>query len=188
MQVQIMTVSIRIKQVNQTMKTMYILILCILASVIFADVGPGPEPVVIKLNLLENGKPYIGDANATYLCSLATERGSPKGSVKPGDIEMECFEGKCNTAGWYYKFNPCFHSKGNFSVTAKGKTVVSPEISVEDKTYYNFNFDLDTNQITETDGNGEIVNPPGPDPEPVPSCLPGVALVAIAFLAMTIKK
>jgi hypothetical protein len=171
------------------MKITYLLIVCILASVIFADIGPGPEPVVIKLNLLENGKPYTGEATAIYQCSLATERGPPKGSVEPGDKQMECFEGKCNTAGWYYKFNPCFHSKGNFSVTANGKTIVSPEISLEDNTYYVFDFDLATNQITKTDGSGEIVNPPGPDPEPNPSCIPGIALVAIAFLAtVAVKK
>ncbi len=154
------------------MKILHLLIICFLASVIFADVGPGPSAPEVKLNLLENGKPYTGEATANYLCSLATTRGPPTGSVEPGDVQLECANGVCTSSGWYYKFNPCFYSKGKFEITAKGKTVITPEVSVENGGPYSFDVDIAT---------GAIANQ-GPQ-----SCL-GAILFAIPFLAIIARK
>ncbi|MDO8553735.1 MAG: hypothetical protein Q7S22_02925 [Candidatus Micrarchaeota archaeon] len=155
------------------MKLLHVLFICFLASVIFADTGPGPASPEIKIKLFDNSKPYTGEATANYLCSLATERGPPKGAVEPGDVQLECANGECSDAGWYYKFNPCFYSEGKFEITTNGKTVITPKVSLENPGTYSFDVDVGTGKIA-----GE---------EFKSSCL-GAILLAIPFLAVITKK
>src|SRR4030042_5342999 len=102
-----------------------------LGGMVFADVGPGPDPIDVAVNVVENGAPYTGAVEMTYLCSDAEVRTTePKGSVDPYDMVMECEAGEC-VRGAYYKFNPCYASKGRFELKVGSNTVTSPEVSLE---------------------------------------------------------
>ena len=114
-------------------KTFVLLALCLFAAPFaFADVGPGPDPPQITVNLVANHQPYTGSATATFLCSdVNSSDNAITSPVAPHNVELSCANGKCVNDGWYYKFNPCFYSKGKISVQAEGKTTVSPEYSFE---------------------------------------------------------
>jgi len=160
------------------MKMAYFLAFLMLVAPIFADIGPGPAAPSLKVRLVRNGAPYTGDANVTFLCSLATERGPPPGAVEPGDFQLECSAGNCTNSGWYYKFNPCFASKGRLEAVADGKSAVSGEFSLASGGSYDFKLDLDTGALTNSSG-----GPVGPSPgQCLPAAVLGVVLAA-AFIS-----
>jgi hypothetical protein len=156
-------------------------------SLVSADVGPGPSPVGVMVKVVKNGAPYTGAVEMTYLCSDAAERHTdPKNAVDPYDMQMTCSDGSC-TRPQYYKFNPCFYSKGKFELKADGKNVTSQEVSLETSGGHNFEMDVATGALT-TGGN--LIPEPGPEPSPTPSnwcCLPTFGLVLLPALAMARK-
>ncbi|MBI4399714.1 hypothetical protein HY570_03100 [Candidatus Micrarchaeota archaeon] len=123
----------------------------LLVSPVLADFGPSPERPVIEINLFKGTEKYTGTANVTYLCSQATERGEPKNAVKPGDLDLQCSQGKCTNTGWYYKFNPCFTSKGKFQVITEGRSAVTEEVSFESPGFYSLDVDVETGKINRSD-------------------------------------
>jgi len=166
-----------------------IALLLLAVPIAFADVGPGPSPVGVMVKVMKNGAPYTGAVEMTYLCSDATERhATPKGSVDPYDMEMTCSEGSC-TRPQYYKFNPCFYSKGRFELKADGKTVTSEEVSLESPGGHDFEMDVANGTLT-TGGNPIPEPGPGPEPNPTPSwcCLPGLGLILLPALAVVRKR
>lgn len=119
-----------------------------LAAPVFADVGPGPASPTLSIVLYQNGERFAGDANATYLCSLAKTRGPPSGAVAPGDMPLNCSGGVCVIGNWYYKFNPCFASAGMVQVTTANGTSVSREFTMATGGNYGFDMDVDTGRVT----------------------------------------
>ena len=166
------------------MKTALIVAM-LLMPLAFADIGPGPSPVGVMVNVMKDGAPYAGAVEMTYLCSDATERTTePQGSVEPYDMVMDCNGGSC-TRPQYYKFNPCFYSKGRFELKAEGKTVTSQEVSLEGPGAHNYDMDAATGVLTNEAGNP--IPEPGPEPDQVPPnwcCLPGLGLVLLPALAI----
>ncbi len=146
--------------------------LLFIGQLFFADAGPGPAPVDFTVDLMKEGKPYVGEAEMAYLCSNATERGLSRG-VEPGDVALKCTAGKCINEEWYYKFNPCFYSKGRLEAKVEGQTVTSEEVSLESGGSYSFNFDVETGEIKQTNYS--------------PPCLP-IGLLVLAFAAALFAK
>lgn len=132
-----------------------------------ADAGPGPVPVELSVDLVKGGKPFAGEVEMFYLCSNATTRGLDSG-VKPGDLQLNCTGGKCFSDYWYYKFNPCFYSKGRLEAKVGGKTLTSEEISLEAGGSYSFTFDVESGEAKQTNYS--------------PSCLP-IGLIVLLFAA-----
>lgn|SRR3989338_5534690 len=119
-----------------------------LMPLVFADVGPGPDPVSVVVKVVDNGAPYTGTVEMTYLCSAATARTTePKNSVDPYDMKMTCEAGEC-VRGTYYKFNDCFYSNGRFELKADGKTLTSEEVSLETPGSYEFDMNVETGALT----------------------------------------
>lgn len=129
------------------MKAMIILGLLLVSSFAFADVGPGPQPPSFTVKLMERGMSYTGDANVTFLCDAATERGPPENAVDPGDLALECNAGVCTNTNWYYKFNPCFGANGAFEVIAGDRTVTTGIVTIENGETYNI--DIQSGAVTE---------------------------------------
>jgi hypothetical protein len=142
------------------------------------------------VKVLKNGQPYTGTVQMTYLCSDATVRKTvPLGSVDPYDMVMECTGASC-TRPQYYKFNPCFYSKGRFQLAADGKNVTSQEVSLETSGGHNFEMDVATGALT---SGGNPIPEPGPEPGPTPGpsnwcCLSGLGLVLVPGLAIARKR
>ncbi len=159
-----------------------------------ADVGPGPSPVGVMVKVMKDGAAYTGTVEMTYLCSNAAVRKTvPQSPVEPYDMVMECAGGSC-TRPQYYKFNPCFYSKGRFELKADGKNVTSSEVSLETPGGHDFEMDVATGALTT--GGTPLPEPeptPEPSPEPTPNppswcCLPGLGLVLLPALAVVRKR
>jgi hypothetical protein len=156
--------------------------LLLIMAVAFADAPPPMLPSV-HISLVNNGQPYAGEANLTYLCSLAENRTIVNSSVRePGDMAINCSKGLCAAGEWYewYAYsNPCFYSTGRFMVRAENRTLTSQEISLEEGGYYKFTFDIATGALNASEEN------PHPNPPASPLC-PSLAMlgfVAIVALA-----
>jgi|GEM_PF-4612515 len=159
-----------------------ILSLLLLMAVAFADSPPPMQPSV-HISLVRNGQPYAGEANLTYLCSLAENHTITNFSdTKPGNIAINCSQGLCATGEWFewYTFsNPCFYSTGRFMVQAENRTFTSQEISLEKGGYYVFTFDIATGTLNASEENP----PPSPPPSPLCPSLAMLGFVAIVALA-----
>jgi hypothetical protein len=121
---------------------MVLLVLMLLVAAVFADIGPGPVHPALKVTLYKGGERYTGEANATYLCSAAKERGIPKGAVEPGDMPLNCGSGYCFVDSWYYKFNPCFASTGRVEVKTPVGSAVSSEFTMKEGNEYQYDMDI----------------------------------------------
>ncbi|MEW6723289.1 MAG: hypothetical protein AB1324_08550 [Candidatus Micrarchaeota archaeon] len=122
---------------------MAFLALMLAAPLVFADVGPSPEPPKVVVNLVKDGAPAAGVESITYHCMGSVET-PDAGAVEPQPIELACTSGKCtNEKGWYYKFNPCFSfPEGYFSYTLDGKEVTTESFSF-DESYSSYEITID---------------------------------------------
>jgi hypothetical protein len=123
---------------------------------------------LVHIDLLKNGQHYTGEANVTYLCSLANRTIVNYSTAEPGDMPINCSLGVCETREWFdwYAYNnPCFYSNGRFKVSSENGTITSTEVSLGDGGYYAFGLDVVTGQI-----NASSENPPAIPPENNPLC------------------
>lgn len=169
-------------------KTFVIILFSLLAllPLVFADLA-APMPPQINFNLTKNGQPYLGDANVTYICSVAKNQTNMNDSDL-ADISLRCLPGSCTNQlaydymgrSWYYPGSPCFYSKGKFRVEADGKTLTTQELSLERAGLYEFKFDIATGVLNASEKNP----PPGREEYPNPCyCSTLFILLGLVFLA-----
>ena len=157
------------------MKLALLLALVVLVGSAYADAGPGPAAPSLKITLFDSGQRYTGDANATFLCSAAKERGPPTGAVSPGDMPLACSGGVCTIDQWYYKFNPCFASAGRIEVIAQNGSAISGEITMEAGGSYEYNLDISDGSLS---GKGKSGVP----------CVGGVLMFGVAGAALFLSS
>lgn len=161
--------------ISNTMKKFLIGLL--LFAAVFADLGPGPSPPDITLNLIKAGSPYTGNVTVTFLCKGANSS-EPRGAVEPYNVELSCTKGKCVAGNWYYKFNPCFYGNGSFEIESEGRKVVTDEVSFEKEGgTYDFTVDVETGNINETG------NMNSSSYSQIPNCPSSFILLSIPALA-----
>ncbi len=148
-----------------------LLLVLLFSSISFADIAAPMKPLV-QLNITNNGQPYLGEVNVTYLC-LETQNESA------GRIALLCQNGSCNNgisysyADWFGPGSSCFYSKGRFIVEAEGTTTTTDEVSLEQEGDYYFEFDVGTGRLTASEK-----NPKPPEPNP---CCPSAALAGLVL-------
>lgn len=127
------------------MRAIVFVLVLALFGMAYADVGPSPAAPSITLRVLENGEPYTGYVEVTYICS---EELPP--DVEPDDdlfgiyMPLECEDGVCTNYDWYYKLNDCFYSSGVFEMKNGGETKSSIEVDLTSPGDYEFSFDVET--------------------------------------------
>ncbi|MBI5047228.1 hypothetical protein HZC07_05880 [Candidatus Micrarchaeota archaeon] len=147
------------------------------AQIVYADVGPAPDPPKVLVHLETGGKPEIGVTEVTYHCLNSNTNAS--GSMSQRTAALKCFEGTCTNAEsiWFYKFNPCFNfPEGFFSYNYNGKEIQSDKVKFTDK--------FDKYEITIDVPKGGISNKMGSS---LPaSCSSGfiISLIAIGMFAV----
>lgn len=126
----------------------YALLLLLLCSAAFADVGPGPAKPDITVTFTKGGAPYSGDATLVFHC---LENVSGSGAVGENEVAFTCSSGVCRNENWFYKFNPCFHpSRGYFMYATGGDALVrSSEVSFE-QGGWNVVIDADTGEASQS--------------------------------------
>lgn len=123
----------------------------LLASPLFADIGPAPQKPEIVISLVRNSQPYKGAVKVTYLCSEQEGRGSHS-PVAPYDLELSCIEGRCTNENWYYKLNPCYYSKGSFLVETPDGLLTTKEMDFSAGKRYSLTIDVENNAVWESPG------------------------------------
>ncbi len=121
-------------------KTVFLLLL--LFGVLFADIGPSPEPPQVSIQLTEAGNPYSGSISISYVCSVPNEN-SDTGPMGQRAIELSCSNGICTNEGWFYKLNPCFSgSQGYFSYEWKEDNMSTDDFALQSSNEYGFELEL----------------------------------------------
>ncbi|MEM4366830.1 MAG: hypothetical protein QW035_01720 [Candidatus Anstonellales archaeon] len=128
-----------------------LLLVLVLLAPAFADIRPGPQKPEIEMKLVKNGQPYKGEVKVTYLCSEQEGRGSDS-PVAPYDVELSCSEGKCTNEEWYYKFNPCYYSKGSFLIETPDGPLTTKEMDFTKGQKYSLEIDVENNSVLEKNG------------------------------------
>ena len=150
------------------------ILLLVVLGAIFAD-SPPPMRPYLQVNLMEGNHSYIGEANATYVCSQNSS-----------SISLTCLNGTCtNTQSfdyrsrtWYDYGDPCFYSTGRLTVQAAGKSIITGEINLEQPGEYTFSLDLASGKLT-----------PESNPQPDEGfCGPALLLLSVAMLAFAAKR
>ncbi|MFH1221724.1 MAG: hypothetical protein V1492_01430 [Candidatus Micrarchaeota archaeon] len=131
------------------MKITILVLLILVASVAFADVGPAPEKPEITVTFLKGEKSYISEISLVYHCLAPNEAASPVGDR---NATFSCSKGVCKNSQWYYKFNPCFYPEdGYFIYTVGGvENRVNGSGRFNATGEYNVIVNMDNNEITST--------------------------------------
>lgn len=158
-----------------------ILALLVLASVLFADIGPPPAAPDITVMLIKGGQNYTGPMTLIYHCE-APEMGGNDSPVADREMGLDCGNGVCRSNGWFYKFNPCYYSQGGyFTYNTTGSDAlikVNGNVTFPSGGKYDFTIDMDSGSIKPSRGDG---NPP--------ACpLPALFLPALLGLALFAGK
>lgn len=124
-----------------------ILALLILASVLFADVGPAPVAPDITVVFLKDGNGYAGNISLEYICD-------EKGQLASwgNTSAFSCTNGICRNDGWsFYKLSRCYYPKyGHFEYAINGETKRSGTVAFEKEGNYRVTIDATTGSVKET--------------------------------------
>jgi hypothetical protein len=90
---------------------LFAVVALVLASFLFADVGPAPPKPNIEVGFVKDGSPYSGPVTLIYHCNEADESSSPVGQR---EVTFSCNKGTCRNDEWFYKFNPCYYPKDGY--------------------------------------------------------------------------
>ncbi|MBI5228242.1 hypothetical protein HY988_06645 [Candidatus Micrarchaeota archaeon] len=123
-----------------------LLLVLLMASFVFADVGPPPPEPNIKVIFLKDQDYYQGNISLSYVCTLAPGPG-PTGER---EVNFTCSKGVCTNDYWYYKFNPCYYpTRGRFAFTLDdGQKRFGPESGFTQGTWI-VNISLDHLNLTD---------------------------------------
>lgn len=111
----------------------FLVMLLLAASVVFADVGPAPDPPKVVVHMVKDGQPETSIESITYKCVIPYGGGAMMNEPRP--VEFHCDGGTCTNDGsdWFYKFDPCFSfPRGEFTYSYNGKQMVSERFEFSD--------------------------------------------------------
>ena len=157
------------------MKIVVLFLAVMLASVAFADVGPGPAKPDITVRFMKGDEPYVGEVTAMFRCWDTTEES--EGIMGETDVKLSCNAGVCNNEQWFYKFNPCFYPETGeiiYEVGGNGYTT-GGVVSFPNPNKYEVTLDVDSGEalVNEMDLENGLGCP-----------LPMFALGSLALLAI----
>ncbi|MFH1520301.1 MAG: hypothetical protein ABID61_01520 [Candidatus Micrarchaeota archaeon] len=131
------------------------LILGLVAGVVHADIGPGPENPDITVYLVKNNISETSISDITYHCEIPGSGTSP---MDDREAIFLCEDGTCwNNGGWFYKLNPCFgFATGYFSYdynsTQMRTQTFTPYVG---KSEYTYILDVENGIMTEQQKNND---------------------------------
>lgn len=149
------------------MKAILFVFVLIFSSIVFADIGPSPDPPEITVMFIEQDAPYLGSMELRYRCNIPPD--ADNGPMGDREVDFSCNNGVCKNAGWFYKLNPCFdNNQGYLAYKKPGET----EYQKTDILAFSGNDDmieinLDSNEVT-------LI--PGEDKEP--ACCLSMGIIA----------
>ncbi|HSB46824.1 MAG TPA: hypothetical protein VLD37_02335 [Candidatus Bilamarchaeum sp.] len=112
------------------MRLLLLAAILLAAPVVFADVGPSPEPPQVVVHMVKDGNPDSSVESITYNCMGET---GDDGAVSQRQMDLGCSAGTCTNSAWFYKFNPCFSFPGGtFSYEYGGERVESDSVGFND--------------------------------------------------------
>lgn len=122
----------------------------LLASFVFADLGPAPPSPDVTVKIIQNGEQYTGPMELVYHCNEPARTNGSNNIIEKRDIEFACSKGICKNDAWLYKFNPCFYPKSGYfrysinkNEYAVANKTLAGEVGFKDGGTYKITMDLD---------------------------------------------
>ncbi|MBU0590606.1 hypothetical protein KKF81_00560 [Candidatus Micrarchaeota archaeon] len=129
------------------MKSKILILILLVCSLAFADVGPSPDPPQLIVTFTKSNLTYDGPVELIYHCNLLSDDSSPIGER---EVELSCNAGLCTNPEWFYKLNPCFdHGGGQFLYKESGSVYSETTIVSFDNRGARFEINLDTGEINQ---------------------------------------
>lgn len=117
-------------------------------GMVYADVGPSPEPPKVTVNLVSGNAPATDINEIVYHCY--GESNSSDSVVSDRLVALPCNNGICkNSDSWFYKLNPCFSFPyGYFSYQLNGIEKQTEIFNIsEGQSTYDMTFDVQTGEL-----------------------------------------
>jgi len=88
------------------MRAILLISVLLLSGYCLADAAPSMPPPAMKVVFHQGGSPYTGPLEATFICF--TDAPDDDGIIGERVRDLDCQDGVCRIAGWFYKLNPCY--------------------------------------------------------------------------------